>query len=106
MHYARRRGAKHAQIVYCRTARLTLGHQQMVMDEPSSVTKEYYVYLSWCRCPHHCTCIDFPVSCPESTAFDFRPQPGTPEFSERAFCRHEIKVNKQKQKRFRDVCNG
>src|ERR1019366_6524755 len=34
----------------------------MVMDEPSSVTKVYYVNLSWrCR-PHHRSGADFPVS--------------------------------------------
>jgi hypothetical protein len=34
----------------------------MVMDEPSSVTKEHYVYLSWHRFARRRTCTDFSVS--------------------------------------------
>jgi hypothetical protein len=42
-------------------ARFTHSNNQMVMDEPSSVTKANYVYFSWCRCPHRHTCTDFQI---------------------------------------------
>jgi hypothetical protein len=34
----------------------------MVMDEPSSVTKEYYVHFPWRCFARRRTCTDFPVS--------------------------------------------
>src|ERR1039457_1268263 len=34
----------------------------MVMGEPSSVTKKYYVYLSWRGCPSYRAFHGFPVS--------------------------------------------
>jgi hypothetical protein len=33
----------------------------MVMDEPSSVTKVYYVYFNGRHCPYFCNFPDFPV---------------------------------------------
>ena len=32
-------------------ARFTLLNQELGMDEPSSATKEHYVYFIWCHCP-------------------------------------------------------